>query len=427
MIKQLSSAARGGFLRHLARALPVLLGALLITEFAENAGWLDALNSSALDSVILGKARRIIDDVVIVEITDEDYRSMFEGRSPLKRTQLHRLLGAIRSGNPRLIVVDVDTSDNWQYKDWLAEAPAPCNPVIVWAQGARIVGDGRGRQPAVQPVPFADDRHTARPCVTGLAVFPQDRDGVVRHYLRTIPIAGTAENSLPWAAVKTVRGQPITDAGGEKKKKDDEKLVLNFAGDRYAFPRYASSAVLEQVSAGPAWSDRGPLTGRIVILGGTFSAARDEYRTPLGTMSGVDVVAQAIASEQHGGGIRKINDWRERVVELTVAVLIVYLGYLGHKRAALLADVIGIPVLALAGSWFAFSTLGRWHNFAPYWVSMAIQQALTPLSGESNAHSEPAKSVPAAVAVIAPSPATTGHDTQDAGAATKAGSGQQQP
>ena len=141
-------------------------------------------------------------------------------------------------------------------------------------------------------------------------------------------------------------------------------------------------------------------------------------------MSGADVLAQAIASERLGGGIREVNKFREKIVELTVAVLIVYVGYLGYKRAALIADVAGIPILALAGSWFAFSTLDRWLDFAPYWVSMAIQQALTSLSGESEAHSEPAKSAPAAAA-IAPLPDSTVQDTKGAGGAAKAGSGQQ--
>jgi CHASE2 domain-containing sensor protein len=155
--------------------------------------------------------------------------------------------------------------------------------------------------------------------------------------------------------------------------------VLNFAGDRYAFARYSSSAVIEQ-SAAPGWAAEGPLRDRLVIVGGAFRAARDEYRTPLGPMTGADIVAHAVASEVHGGGIRGTNKAKEKLVELTVAVLIVFVGFRGYKRTALASEVILIPLVALAGSWFAFSTLGRWSSFAPYWVGMAIQQALTSLS-----------------------------------------------
>ena len=42
----------------------------------------------------------------------------------------------------------------------------------------------------------------------------------------------------------------------------------------------------------------------MVLLGGLFHAARDEYTTPLGRMAGVQLMAHAVESELQGGGFR---------------------------------------------------------------------------------------------------------------------------
>ena len=70
-----------------------------------------------------------------------------------------------------------------------------------------------------------------------------------------------------------------------------EEVLLNFSGDRYTFPIvHAREFLREPVKrepeggqpAPPEWQRRGLLKDKIVLIGGAFRAARDEYVTPVG-------------------------------------------------------------------------------------------------------------------------------------------------
>jgi CHASE2 domain-containing sensor protein len=58
------------------------------------------LNSPPIDS-----------PVAIVDIDDEDYQQLFGGSSPLNPPHLEKLISDIAKGRPRIIGVDIDTSD----------------------------------------------------------------------------------------------------------------------------------------------------------------------------------------------------------------------------------------------------------------------------------------------------------------------------
>ena len=109
----LSPAARGvPFWRHLLKSLPVMIVVSVAMNVFEGFGWFAPFHRSALDSLVLLQHRRQVNDIVVVEITEDDYRSpaLFDGHSPLDRQRLRALLSAVIAGNPKLIVVDLDTS-----------------------------------------------------------------------------------------------------------------------------------------------------------------------------------------------------------------------------------------------------------------------------------------------------------------------------
>ena len=339
-------------------------------------GWLDRFNTAALDSILLvGKSARV-DSIVIVEITEEDYRNpaLFDGKSPLDRRKLHAVIDAIRQGGPHLIVVDVDTSEAWDNDAWVRgpdDRPIDkCSPPIVWAQEPLI----QSRTEPVKPVPFEDARHTEPPCGSGLAIVPTDPDEVVRRYLRRVPATTTRGvenlNSLPWAAFN-MQSRFKVDS-----RPYDDTLILNFAGDRYSFGKYPASAILEGAGTGDVWRTSGPLTDRIVLLGGTFNASRDVHRTARGEISGVELTAQILAAELLGGGIRTVDRVVELSVEFSVGLLLIVVGYLGLTRTVAFANIALIPAFALFGSYVVFSTFSHWFSFIPHWMSVAVQQWL---------------------------------------------------
>jgi CHASE2 domain-containing sensor protein len=193
----------------------------------------------------------------------------------------------------------------------------------------------------------------------------------VRRYRRIVRTAdGKRWPTLPFEAVRL-----LTAENGEQHDLSEDDLVLNFSGDRYAFPSFTAAQVLAGAK-GPGWTTSGPFTGRIVILGGTYRAARDEYTTPVGRMAGVHLVAHALASDLFGGGIREAREWSKLAVELLVGLLVVLLHYLARPAVAIVLSVFALPLGALFGSWAVFSSLGYWVAFMPLVACVLADQVV---------------------------------------------------
>jgi CHASE2 domain-containing sensor protein len=86
------------------------------------------------------------DDIYIVHITDEDYRSLFESKSPLPPKHVEDLLAkVIDLIKPRVVGVDLDTNDDeWRdpsirprAKSWTAP-PAFRNLIQIFTRGMEV-------------------------------------------------------------------------------------------------------------------------------------------------------------------------------------------------------------------------------------------------------------------------------------------------
>lgn len=353
----------------------VVVAVTLISTLAAHLGWLDGFETPGLDA-LLSLPRIHAQHVSVVEIVDADYEKLFDGRSPLDPERLRAVLTAIARGRPRLVAVDLETDPNL-----IAAAPAPADDSIKWP-------------PTVWAAPLDHAAHDGHATVyRGVAAFPTDRDGVIRRYQRRIALHGQpAADSFPWAIV-----QVFCDDGGPKgcahlaDSSADAEFLLNFAGDRYEYARLTAADLLE-ASTGAAWdTERGPLFGRIVLLGGVYTAAREMRFTPLGSMPGVYLVAHAVETELQGGGIRAMNELLMVLFDIVGGVALVAL----HRWStsvplAFWSSVVGMPVLALVSSGLAFFTFSRWASFAPTFLGVLIhqlyegaKQAQPPRSGAS--------------------------------------------
>jgi len=322
-------------------------------------GCLAGFDNAALDTYLLVRAPKRVEDIVLVEVGEADYRNLFHARSPLDEQVLAELVRAIQAGSPAVVVVDIDTSASSMGGRLLELG---CSPPVVWGQDALI------RNGEAEPLPFADDSHTRSPCASGLSVFPMDADGIVRRYRRFVEAGARALPTLPMVAAGYLRFD--TGSSGAAAQHD---LVLNFSGDRYAFVSFTAAQVLEG-SKGIGWPARGPLTGRTVVLGGTYRAARDEYATPVGPMAGAHLVAQALASEIHHGGIQQSSEWFKLAVEAVVGLVVIAIHYALRPVAAMLVSVFVLPLAAFLGSWLVFSTLGYWVTFVPLVACVLLDQ-----------------------------------------------------
>lgn len=378
-------------LRH---QVPVLIAFSLLTLVLEHLGWLRGFESYALDSLLLFRAQQPPSNVVLVTIDDEDYRTIFDARSPVDPGKLQQVLEAIAAGKPSVIGVDLETS--------APQFAGPAWPAAVWARDGYPLehagggGHGEGAQPVVR-LPILGGRFVERlegkelvtEPLSGMVLFPQDHDGVVRRYQRYFPspeaeppakLEGEAD-SLPWAVAKqfarqqrAAGQQPCAECDRIEKIErtaGSEELVLNFAGEQYRFNRLNVRNLLSAASK-DYWAENSPLRDKIVLLGGTYRAARDEYVTPVGVRSGVELIAQAIASELQGGGIRPINWVVATAMDLVNGLILIYLNWRFPGRLAATVNVALIVVLSIVGSLVAFRAVAYWFNFSAVLVGLWI-------------------------------------------------------
>ena len=303
--------------------------------------------------------------IVLVTITDSDYARLFGGRSPLRADSLERVIHVIADAKPRVIGVDLETADT-SFARLASLAARTDGPRIVWAQdvgacpaiGTADEGDGRSSQKdacgdTVMALGVlgrsAGDLQGPTPATkdaieTGLAVTQLDEYGTVRHYQKSLMTPGGSRFSFA-TAIRRAYGTPASDdndqtpryvrfhKGPSTQWRLSVQQLLNLAGKKDA---------LDSV-----------IQGKIVLLGGTYRAARDEHHTPIGMMAGVDVHAQTIDTELDPRG-NTVPSWL-RLTTLRFVfgiVLAVPFFFLPLRRGLLLTLPIGIAC-CLVGSWMA--------------------------------------------------------------------------
>lgn len=336
------------FLRYFGSGALVVLAAALITSSIEGSWLFRHLENANLDTWLLAKSVQVSPDVFVVSITDDDYRGLFQATSPLRPDVVKRIVNAIAAAGPRALGVDLDTSE-W---DANSAASLPKNVPIVWAREAS--DDGK----SLEKVLGGDG---AGVCF-GLPAFVPDEDGVIRRY--------PSQSSFAQHLVAACRDQE-----SPAESKGDEGKLINFRGDLGAFDHLSSTALLALADT-PQWTMNNPLKGRIVLLGGSFRAARDKYYTPLGRMDGVDILAHAAQSELPGGAVRSPGGAFFFALDLALGLVLVAGTWLLPRGWSLPAVFLGLPVVAFLASWAAFQSLGYFASFVPVLGGVLIHEVI---------------------------------------------------
>jgi len=325
----------------------------------ESRDWLRRFETYALDSWFRLRPPAHSKSVVLVSIDDRDYAELFNSRSPLAPEVLAQLIAAIAGGRPKAIGIDLDTSDA-SYRSLVLPGDVP---PIIWARDALV------DQGIAQPLPVLGGRETA--VLSGVALMPIDGDGLVRWYERRFRTASdmrrTRVDSFAWLVAK------LSDPAVQRREDDHNELRLSFYSNPRRFDKISAANVL-QAADGEGWASRGPLRDKVVLLGGMYRAARDQYATPIGPMSGVELNAQVVESELVGGGIRPPS---ETVVFLSYFLGSVLLVLINHRlglRAGVLVSLAALPVLALVASLLSFSSLAMWFRFLPVLIGLLVHQ-----------------------------------------------------
>lgn len=360
------------------RALPWLLVASGITILAHNCGWLRGFEATSLDTFVRLNPVSA-EHVYIVGISNSDYQNMFAGKSPLDPAKLVDLIKAAESGEPEVIVVDLNTSDPAFGTVRLGQSRTK----VIWACGATPVYSddpfepdrSGGQELAGKPLfrtgrILGSDRNPTD-ALWGIAIFPQDPDGLVRRYCREVSVleGGSREPTLAptlnWAAVKAMGGAQ-ENGGGQR----DQEMILRLSADRQFLPRICASDLLS-IDKGQGWKKA--VKGKIVVIGAYYDAAHDRHHTCVGRMPGVELQAQAIESDLKHGGIRPVSPVVLCVAQIVVSVLVVAINCCYSDGWRPLVGFLAIPVAAFISSLVLSSSLYLWVDFVPVLFAVQMQ------------------------------------------------------
>lgn len=328
-----------------------------------------------LDSFLRLGSKAESELVRIIEITDEDYEKVFCGRSPLNAELVHNLILEVAKGGPAVIGVDLDMSSSnvrERIDEQVARMAPQLRPRVVWAQPATLPAQGQNEEPVLLQKPSGD------PCHFGLTLFPRDRDGLVRRYARTLEVKPEPFPTLSWSLLTAFRGVSCGANLGKLEAKADD-LIFNF-GSGGSFVTIDAGSILSgpapsRVPSGePAWRTSEALKGKIVLIGGSFGAARDIYFTPLGETPGVRLVARAIESDNAGGGITEMRNDLKLLFDLLAGTLVLFITWRWRLIVSVPLSLGAGFVLTLILSYVLFRSAAYWLSFVPIILGVVVHE-----------------------------------------------------
>ena len=344
--------------KQLIAAIPLILGVNILSFVLVAFGLIQPIENVFADFWQKIVGRHESKNVVIVAISSSDYQQLFDATSPLDRLELEKIIDAIAKGRPKVIGVDIDTS-HAHFKEL---HPKPEWPPVIWACTAESIGHGR-----FKARPILGGTESA---LCGIVSIPSKGNGV-NTYLHQVVTDRGAQDSFPLAVAKAYRSPMVISS--VPSEAEQSARLLEFWGasnKRYKFATYDAAKVLKGAQ-GKAWQTNGVLAGKIVLLGGTYD--RDWYHTPIGLISGVELLGEAIETELHGGGVPPPSELLLFCVNILVgiAIILVYQEF-GFGRGALInfvAIFLVPPVLSIT----FFSTARYWGIFMPMPTAFLIE------------------------------------------------------
>ena len=307
------------------------------------------------------------DRVIVVRITEEDYRTLFKSRRPLNPQAIEDVISAITAYKPLMVGVDIDTSDE-AFKS-LEGLEARSTVPIVWARDTR---DDKGTL-GVMPALAGRLQEPAGSYTSGLGLITADSQGIARTYQRWFETTQVSQPSFTCALIEQCGTRAKCDGLFPESVQDacrvsggtphDDRLIdyRQRFETKPSSPYFSAGELVESVDLPPA--DRAQWTStfhdKIVLVGGTFAASGDAaHATPLGLRPGVEIMAQILGTEMRGGGAHLSRPF----VTALIAVFEMYLIVLVIRQRGVVRLVWGgtlVLVLAALSSFFTEGHLGR--------------------------------------------------------------------
>jgi CHASE2 domain-containing sensor protein len=352
--------ARPHLTKRLLRALPVVVTLLVLVWIFGHAGVLHRIETVVSDTQMRLSKPLIDSPVVIVDINDEDYQKTFGGSSPLNPVRLEELISEIAKGQPRIIGVDIDTSDPqfaiaFPVRNW--------GPHIVWEREIREVPEKRTGSADLEPLDILGGQKNIDPGSNsvGLALLiDESEDKVTRRYRRSISTRAGPLPSFPSAIAETYRGDDPARVSVLRDSQEDR--LIRFSGtSEYSARLHFTATKVRELSE--HWPEASPIKDKIVLLGGSY-LGQDKHETPVGQLTGLEVMANVVETELVGGGEKPPSKAVVFSLELFEAFVLILLFHILRFRFALVWAFVLIPVMAILCSLLAYRDGSHFIQFA---------------------------------------------------------------
>ena len=358
-VKRTDTVSRPRLARRLLRALPVVAALVLLTWIFGHSGVLHKVERVVSDAQVRLNRAPTNSPVVVVDIDDEDYRELFRSTSPLDPRQLEKLLSNIAKGQPSVIAIDIDTSDarfatQFTLGNW--------SPQLVWERELRNVPQEGTEGEQLQPLDILGGQKDINPVTnsSGLPLLIDDsEDKVTRRYRRSIFTQKGLMPSFPSAIAKAyIRNYPEKLGKLEDSQQD---LLIRYSGNQEGSQRlHFSARKINELSNN--WPEASPIHDKIVLLGGSY-LGQDRHETPIGQLTGLEVMANVVETELAGGGEKPPSSAVLLLLELFEAFVLILLFHALRFRLALLWSILLIPVMAMFCSFLTYRNGGLFVQF----------------------------------------------------------------
>jgi CHASE2 domain-containing sensor protein len=347
-----------GFWPYFLHGALYVLAAAGFTYWLHDMGVFDRWENSNLDRFLFAKKPSQSNDIVLVVIDEDDYRSEFKSQSPLAAQRVVNIIGAIQKGKPEVIGVDLDTSQ-WV----LDETPPTLRSLIAQWKNVVWARDGWTENGHFQMAPVLGDDPTD--ICFGLPALRVDDDGIVRRFF---PVYNPADNAPGFSTTLirlfNARGETSCKSGGAPiaESNAEQGRLINFLGPKDNFRKLTASSVLAMAKI-EEWQKTSEVAGKIVLLGGTYRAARDRFSTPVGAMDGVEVLAHIVQTEI-AKPLGEAPAWVYVVADIALGLTLLAVLYTlppVWRTIALLSSFL----LAILASFFLFQISSYFFSFVP--------------------------------------------------------------
>lgn len=386
---------------------------------------------NGLTDLLQDITRKKAGDVTLLFITDHEYKRGFGGISPLSRKRLAEMLRMLVKLEARVIALDFDLSDRTPEDRSLLQAigeASKANIPVVLAALPRDMAVPTTPSGDREPRPYPEDpfQSTAggfglfegispgsqwlgadRKVLYGGVVSALDADGVFRdaEALYKVRNAGSDKSgprlvpSFPLAVAAAYQGmsqqaleqtlshlhdQQIALSGQGKGHEgihvhvtQGGRMVPNFIGNHRNFDWNKGaegpvelSQLLEIYGAAKARVDT-VYKDRIVIVGGVFDN-KDFYLTPVGRMSGMEVLANVAQNIIGGNLITHMNFWKAFGLEVLLGTLVAMVFVLTSRGLAMLICALTLIPAVTVASLLAFANAYYWFDFIPTIAGVAL-------------------------------------------------------